>query len=180
MIGFNIYWDAASLHTINELERRLDDHIEELCDRLCDAFGDAGVQYIRPQVKASGRWPGATGDTARGIDYEVSRRGKTWTVNYLGTNMTKTGRRQHNIAHMIDVGNVPPSQAIHASAYGYKAFPIAGRSGDVEMYLSIIHGMGHTSPEYPKNFSEKGVYKLHADVEKIAQIHLDWFVRTWI
>lgn len=180
MIGFRWYWDAASLQAIRSMQDRLDDHIEELMNRLCDAFGDAGVEYIKPEVKASGRWPGATGETQRGIDYEVSQRGSTWTINYLGTNMSKTGRRSHNIAHMIDVGNFPASQAMFASTYGYKAFPIAGRAGAVDTYLSVIHGMGHTSPEYPKRFSEKGVYNLHGRADQIAQVHLDWFVRTWI
>lgn len=177
MIGFRVYWDAESQTRVNRMQDEFEERIEDLMDRLADSFGEEGVRYIKPQVRGNGRWQRSTGATERGIEYSVSRRGNTWTVNYLGNNFSRGGQ---NVAHMIDVGNFTPSQVIHASTYGYRAFPISARAGEINIYLSKIHGMGHSSPEYPKNFSEKGVDYLYNNVDRIAQRHLEWFMNRWV
>lgn len=176
MIGFRISWDAESQARLHRMQREFKERIDELMERLANSFGEEGVQYIKPHVRGKGRWQRSTGATERGIEYSVSRRGNTWTVNFLGNNFSNDGR---NVAHMLDVGNFPSSQVIHAQTYGYRAFPISARAGEVNIYLSRIHGMGHTSPEFPRNFSEKGVDYLYNNVDRIAERHLEWFLDQW-
>lgn len=133
---------------------------------LADSFGPAGVQFIRPHTRGNNRWQPSTGETERSIRYEVNHRGHGWEIEYHGKES----------ANFIDVGNFPATQVINASRYGYRAFPISGRAGRVNYLFSRIHGMGHVSPEYPKQFSDDAVSYLHKQVPSLAEDALQRFL----
>jgi hypothetical protein len=152
--------------------------MDELLDDLAEAFGEAGVDYIKPQVKGNGRWQPSTGKTAAGIDYEVTKNSDGWTLNFVGKNRTDDGR--HNVANLIDVGNFDENTELWAAGpgngLGFKAFPISKRAGNVHTFLPVIHGMGHSDPSFPRFFSDNAVYDLAARADSIAERHLQSFL----
>lgn len=172
MLAINMQWDGATLAQITNFHG-YDQYVNELLDDLADAYGDAGVDFIKPQLRGNGKWQASTGETADGLDYEVKRKGNDgWTMNFVGRHMSD-GR---NVAAMIDVGNFDENDVIHASSHGMKAFPISARTGTVHTFLTYIHGMGHSSPEYPKFFSDNAVYELNDDTPRLAERHLQRFL----
>lgn len=163
-------WDATALAQINALAMN-GQAMQSFMDDLDDVYGAAGVDFIKSNVKGNGYWQPSTGKTAAGIDYEVERRAWDHTIRFVGTNMTADGK--WNIAHMIDVGNFDENTELWASGLGnglgFKAFPISARAGHVETYLSVIRGMGATSKEYPKHFSDNAVYELRDRTPQLAE-----------
>jgi hypothetical protein len=173
-IDFTAHFDGMSQAWLQSFNGRFKTAMAHLLADLSVDFGEEGKAFIKPQVRGNGKWQPSTGATERGIDYEVSRSGDGFTINFVGTNRSSDGR--HNIANMIDVGNFDKNTVLKASDVGLKAFPISARAGNVHTFLGGIHGMGWSSPEYPKNFSEKAVKDLHGRVPQIAEQSLQDFL----
>lgn len=165
MIEFRVSWDGRTLAQLSNF-MGYDAYEQDFFEDLGVAFGREGAEFIKPQVRGNGKWQPSTGDTARGIDFEVTRSHNGFVVNFVGNNRASNGG---NIANWIDVGNFPASDVIWAFAYGLKAFPISGRVGSVNLYLTYIHGMGNSSPEYPKNFSDAGMKHLANNAGNLAE-----------
>lgn len=163
-------WDATALVQINALAMN-GQAMQSFMDDLDDVYGAAGVDFIKANVKGNGYWQPSTGKTAAGIDYEVERRAWDHTIRFTGSNMTSDGR--HNVAHLLDVGNFDENTELWAAGLGnglgFSAFPISGRAGYVHTFLSVIHGMGHTSPENPRHFSDNAVYELRDRTPQLAE-----------
>jgi hypothetical protein len=176
MIDFDVRWDGLSQAWITSFDNRFKSALPHLLADLSVEFGEAGVAFIKPEVRGNGKWQPSTGETARGIGYEVTKSSDGFTLNFVGTNMSQGGTKPRNIAHMIDVGNFSANQVMKASDVGLRAFPISARAGAIGWYFAGIHGMGHSSPEYPKNFSEKGVKDLHRRVPQLAEQPLQDFL----
>jgi hypothetical protein len=175
-IDFSSHWDGLSQAWLQSFDGRWKTAMSHLLADLAYEFGTEGVAFIKPQVRGNGYWQPSTGATERGIGYEVTKSSDGFVVNFVGTNMSKGGKRPRNIADMIDVGNFDKNTLMTASSVGLRAFPISARAGNVQWLKGGIHGMGYTSPEYPKRFSEKGVKELHSRVPQIAEDPLQSFL----
>jgi hypothetical protein len=175
---FNVEWDGPAMALLQRLTTHVNQELDNLMYNLAHAYGDEGVKFIKPEVRGNGKWQPSTGATEKGIGYEVNFEGDDITVNFVGEHMTDDGRL--NVAHMLDVGNFDPNTELWASGpgngLGFKAFPISGRIGDVTQFFSVIHGAGHSSPEYPKQFSDRAVVDLANRTPNIAERHLQEFL----
>lgn len=180
MIAFDVQWDASTMAQFVQFVTSGQD-MQTLMDDLSDEFGRAGVEFIKDAVHGNVKWQPSTGKTAAGISFEVERGVFGQTVHFLGSNMSDDGR--HNIATLIDVGNFDEDTELWAAGpgngLGFKAFPISLRAGApaiVHTFLPFIHGMGHSSPEYPKFFSDNAVYELRDRTPNLAESHLQAFL----
>jgi hypothetical protein len=101
-----------------------------------------------------------------------------FSIHFVGTNMTADGR--HNVAAMLDTGNFDENTELWAAglgnSLGFRAFPISARAGDVWTFLSVIHGMGHTSGDAPRYFSDNAVYELRDRTPNLAEGPLQSFL----
>ena len=176
MIDVKASWDALSETLLYRLRNEFDHRLNVLLRDLADDFGEAGVAFIKPQVRGNNYWQWSTGATERGIDYDVDRNGGGYTVNYLGNNTSDDGK--HNIAHLIDVGNFPSNSVIFRT--NRKPFPISARVGEVFLFPMSIHGMGHVSKDFPRNFSEKAMDDLAKRAPDIAEDALDDFINRLV
>jgi hypothetical protein len=177
MMQFTVDWDGQSLAWLVQFSNWRQE-MDQLLWNLAGAFGDEGKTYIKERVKGNGKWQPSTGKTAAGIDYETEWNSDGWTIHFVGNNRTDDGK--HNVAHMIDVGNFDENTELWAAGpgngLGFKAFPISKRAGNVHTFLPVIRGMGASSPEYPKHFSDNAVYDLRDRANSIAERHLDEFL----
>lgn len=159
-------WDAATIAQLNHFQSMWPVYLDNLLADLADSFGPEGVRFIRPHTRGNNKWQPSTGETEASIHYQVDHKRDGWEITYHGKKS----------ADYIDVGNFPASQVRFARDYGLKAFPISARAGMVHTHFAAIHGMGHSSPEYPKQFSRDGMKHLHKNVGNLAENALQKFL----
>lgn len=180
-VTFQVTWDAQAEAMLQRL-MTTGQSMQYLFDDLSYEYGKAGTAFIKDAVRGNGYWQASSGETAAGIDYEVDHYLDGFTIHFIGTHMTADGR--HNVAHMLDVGNFDENTELWASglgnSLGFRAFPISARAGDVWTFLSVIHGAGHTSSEYPRFFSDNAVYELRDRTPQLAESPLQSFLDSLV
>lgn len=173
MLLLDIKWDS-------DAERQLaafataDPMVHQALADIMHEAGNEAVSFIRPLMKGNGYWQPSSGRLASSLHYTVTGSGGDIAVNFYADAQSPDGKFYQQY---MDVGNFPANMPLYARNYGMKFFPISARAGSVKFKFPVIHGMGHTSSDSPRHFSDKAADHMEGQIRPIANKHMQELLR---
>lgn len=162
-------WDDLSAKQIGVFEHQADAELGQAIWNMMQDAGEASVSFIRPLMVGNGTWQPSSGALASSLRFNVSATGNAYTVDFYADAKSDDGKYYQQY---MDVGNFPANVQLWADEFGMNAFPISLRAGAVTVRLDSIHGMGNSSPDSPRQFSDKAVKHMTDELDKIADKHM--------